>query len=122
MSKFSFLPKYHIRSAATYGVVLRQGKRLSHNGFVFTFLKHDRGYPRLGMMIGKKYCRLAVRRNHIRRVIRERFRYHQRELMNIDLVVTLKTSMEKISDQEQTQCIEQLFLELITRSAGVVSP
>ena len=65
------------------------------------------------MMIGKKYCRLAVRRNHIRRVIRERFRYHQRELMNIDLVVTLKTSMEKISDQEQTQCIEQLFLELI---------
>ena len=43
--------------------------------------------PRLGLAVSKKYARLAVERNRIKRVIRESFRRNQGDLGGIDFVV-----------------------------------
>ncbi|MCB1857492.1 MAG: ribonuclease P protein component [Gammaproteobacteria bacterium] len=45
----------------------------------------DRG--RLGLAISKKVVKRAVDRNHLKRLVREGFRYHQHCLMGVDIVV-----------------------------------
>lgn len=46
--------------------------------------------PRLGLAISKKSHKLAVERNHLKRIAREVFRIHQDELKNWEFVVMTK--------------------------------
>ena len=45
------------------------------------------GYPRLGLAISRKVAKSAVARNRLKRIVRESFRHHQRELGGLDCVV-----------------------------------
>lgn len=122
---YRFESKHHIRQASEFVVVKQQGKRIVDLCFVFIYLKAKRDYPRLGMVIGKKHCPLAVNRNRLKRIIRETFRLNQHRLSAIDLVVALKsplvepTELRKLSDQEQSECIKNLFAQLIARCDGL---
>jgi ribonuclease P protein component len=44
-------------------------------------------HSRLGFVISKKNIRRAVKRNLVRRIIRESFRLNQHSLPNIDMVI-----------------------------------
>ena len=55
--------------------------------FTVTMAANDTGAPRLGMAVAVKVAGGAVARNRLRRIIRESFRLHQRELPAVDLVV-----------------------------------
>jgi len=46
--------------------------------------------PRLGIVVAKRYVRLAVERNKLKRVIRESFRHQQKQLAGLDVVVVVK--------------------------------
>lgn len=118
---FRFLSKHHIRKSTEFDAVFKQGTRLGGRCFAFHFIKTEREYPRLGMVISKRNCALAVHRNRIKRIIREQFRLNQQSLSGIDLVVALKSPIKKISDQEQSECIKKLFLQLITHCDGSAS-
>ena len=48
------------------------------------------GGPRLGMAVAVKVAGSAVARNRLRRLVRESFRLHQRELPPVDLVVSAR--------------------------------
>lgn len=115
---FGFLSKQHIRHASEFDAVFKRGKRVSSGCFVLCYLMMERNYSRLGMVIGKKNCALAVNRNRIKRMIRERFRLTQHVLLGVDLVVLLKSSTKKIRDQEQDECIEKLFSQLVVHCSG----
>ncbi|EKD77940.1 MAG: Ribonuclease P protein component [uncultured bacterium] len=115
---YRFLSKHPIRHAAEFDVVFKLGKRFSSACFVLIGLRTDRGYPRLGMVINKKNCALSVDRNRIKRVIREKFRLSQHLLLSVDVIVQLRSSSEKISDQEQNECLEKLFSQLIAHCDG----
>lgn len=49
-----------------------------------------RGEARLGMAVGVRAAGNAVRRNRLRRLIRESFRLHRSELPAVDLVVSVR--------------------------------
>ena len=110
---FGFLSKQRIRSAAEFQIVFKQGKRFFEGCFACHVLKTDRDYARLGVVINKRNCRLAIDRNRIRRQVREQFRLMQHQFAGMDVVIALKSSVEKITDQEQAQCIEKLLLQLV---------
>ena len=118
---FGFLLKQRICRAAEFQIVFKQGKRLFEACFICHVLKTDRDYARLGVITNKKNCRLATDRNRIRRQIRERFRLNQHQLAGMDVVIALKSSVEKITDQEQAQCIEKLLSQLVVRCGGFSS-
>lgn len=115
---FEFLSKQHIRHASEFDTVFKRGKRVASGCFVLCYLMMEHDYPRLGMVISKRNCALAVNRNRIKRIIREQFRLKQHALPGIDLVVFQKSSSKKISDQEQGECIEKLFSQLIVHCSG----
>lgn len=48
---------------------------------------NDLDYPRLGLAISRKVAKSAVARNRLKRIARESFRRHQRELGGLDCVV-----------------------------------
>ena len=108
---FSFLLKQHIRQPAEFDAVFKQGKRFYKGCFTLIFLNTERDYPRLGILIGKRYCRLAVGRNRIKRLVRESFRRHQQALSGKDIVVMLRSPVEIVNNQEQREWLEQLFLQ-----------
>jgi len=51
---------------------------------------NDAGAPRLGLAVAVKVAGGAVARNRLRRIIRESFRLHQRELPAVDVVVSAR--------------------------------
>jgi len=52
---------------------------------------NGQGHARLGMSVSRKVSKKAVERNRIKRVIRESFRCHQRQLTATDYVVVAKS-------------------------------
>lgn len=58
---------------------------------------NDTGHERLGLIVSKKIVRHAVKRNWIKRILRENFRLSRDHvnLKNMDWVVRLKRSVNK---------------------------
>lgn len=57
-------------------------------------------YPRLGTAVSIKAAGNAVRRNRIKRLIRESFRQHQELLTGLDLVVTVRNGLSARSNPQ----------------------
>jgi len=47
-------------------------------------------YARIGLIVAKRIERKAVRRNHIKRLIREAFRKHRQIIKGMDCVIQLR--------------------------------
>ena len=62
-----------VKSSDRYFTVLARPNALDH--------------PRLGLAISRKVAKSAVARNRLKRIVRESFRHHQRELGGLDCVV-----------------------------------
>jgi ribonuclease P protein component len=58
---------------------------------------NDKAWPRLGLAVAVRVAGNAVERNRIRRIIRESFRLHQRELPHVDLVVSARPQVRGAS-------------------------
>ena len=64
---------------------------------------------RLGLVVTKKGNRTAVRRNRIKRIIRDRFRHCQSELEGYDLVIQV---FGELDDARLTIGLDRLFAKL----------
>lgn len=71
--------------------------------------------PRLGLVVGKKQIKSAVRRNRVKRVMREQFRLHRAELPPWDLVVRVVTRPQRLDRRELAAEIVALFGKLPRR-------
>jgi ribonuclease P protein component len=62
---------------------------------MFAVFSCDSGYhtPRLGLSTAARIVGGSVRRNRIKRLVRESFRQHQHELPNVDIVVNARAGV-----------------------------
>jgi len=67
--------------------LLRQGVRRNVSGYTFYVGQRQEGPARLGILISRRHSRKAVRRNAIKRSVREAFRLEQERLGAFDLLV-----------------------------------
>lgn len=74
---------------------------------------------RLGLIISKKTAKLAVRRNYMRRVLRELFRLNQHNLPAIDLVIQVQKTFEKPDFIEVKQEFEFLMQKLAAKTSMI---
>ena len=91
--KFYELPKSHLlRKNREFDRVYRLGKRCKGDGFSIIYLQAEQKGNRLGISVQRK-AGSAVRRNRIKRIIREVFRLN-RSLFppDADIVVTVRQS------------------------------
>lgn len=65
---------------------------------------------RLGLVVGKKGNRTAVRRNRIKRLVRDTFRQTSVNLGGYDIVIQVFAEMD---DERLKNSLERMFSELI---------
>lgn len=86
MTDQRFRPQDRIRKRSEYQVIYDRGKRIPSGAFVLFVMRNVHGRPRLGITVTRRLGG-AVQRNRAKRLIREIFRRHKSELMDVDIVV-----------------------------------
>ncbi|WP_456387310.1 ribonuclease P protein component [Desulfolithobacter sp.] len=104
------LPKAHLlRKSREFDRVYRQGRRLRGHGMQIIFRPNDLPYNRLGISVHRKTGG-AVRRNRIKRIIRESFRCN-RDLYpsNSDIVITVRPDFGLDSAHDVTSTVAAMM-------------
>ena len=93
---------------------MAQGQRLHTRHFGIILLPTPAGRPRLGLAVTKRLGK-AVKRNRVKRLLREFFRRHREKLPPEDLIIMAKKGA---ADLDYHQVQEELSRVLITRMKG----
>ncbi len=70
---------------------------------------NDVGHARLGMAIAARVIASAVRRNRIRRIVRETFRMAQHELPAVDLFITVRARADASPNADLVESLTRLW-------------
>lgn len=92
MTDQRFRPHDRIRKRSEYQAIYDRGQRIPSGSFVLFVMRNGAGRARLGITVTKRVGG-AVRRNRAKRLIREVFRRHKSELMDVDIVVNGRTGL-----------------------------
>jgi ribonuclease P protein component len=104
-----FRPCHRLRSPVEFDRVYRQGKRAGDGLFAVNALANDLGFARLGMSVSARTVGNAVRRNRVRRIIRESFRGWAAALPAVDLVVTSRPGARDAARELIIASLERLI-------------
>jgi ribonuclease P protein component len=85
-----FLREFRLTDKPQFDLVHREGLRVSDGLFTVIARPNALGHARLGLAVGVRAAGNAVRRNRVKRVVRETFRVTQQELPSVDLVVNAR--------------------------------
>ncbi|MBS0366066.1 MAG: ribonuclease P protein component [Proteobacteria bacterium] len=88
--QFSLPARLRLRAKGEFDRAYGRGRRLGDGYFGMTVVANPAGYPRLGLAVAVRVAGNGVRRNRIRRIIRESFRLHRHELPAVDVVVSAR--------------------------------
>jgi ribonuclease P protein component len=86
--------------------------RSSHKHALLLARNGEENHSRLGLVVSKKNARLAVDRNRIKRVVRERFRLQRALFSGLDVVVMARAGLDKLANPEIASLFDQLTLSV----------
>lgn len=79
-SRFGFKRSMRMRSGNDFQRAFRGGRRARGNLMVVVLIENGLSETRLGLSVGRKIWKSAVRRNRVRRIFREAFRLTREKL------------------------------------------
>ena len=77
---------------------------------------NDLDHPRLGFVISKKNIRKAVKRNRVRRIIRESFRLNQHNLPAVDMIIMARQGLGDLENDEVHKLMKKCWSRLKGKS------
>lgn len=90
LQRLTLPKKLLLRNNGEFQCVYRAGARLRGKGFAIIYLANTLPWSRLGVSVPRKVGN-AVRRNRIKRLLRESFRLHGEHFpANSDIVITVR--------------------------------
>ncbi|MCY4261820.1 MAG: ribonuclease P protein component [Candidatus Dadabacteria bacterium] len=92
-SNNSFPAKFKIKTSRDFRTIFSQGSRIYSENFILYTKTNSFGFPRLGVSAGRKVSPLSVRRNRIKRVLREVFRKNKPVFYSNDVVFVVKNDV-----------------------------
>ncbi len=94
---YSFPKELKIRKSSQYEEIFRKSNRLRSRHFDILYVQNSLGYSRTGIVVSKKNVRSAVKRNRIKRVVREVFRNNKSLFDSLDVVFLAKKGCEDLN-------------------------
>ncbi|MFM7274397.1 MAG: ribonuclease P protein component [Gammaproteobacteria bacterium] len=93
--------------------------RLSAGEVMLLAAGTDHGSARLGIVIGKKVCKHASKRNRFKRVVRESFRQQRGTLGAVDIVILARRGVAELDNPGMQQRLDTLWTRLRARRLKV---
>jgi ribonuclease P protein component len=112
---FSFSRKYRLTTKADFSAVFDDQLKVSLGSFLALYIKNQKAYPRLGLIVSKRIIRKAAARNHLKRVLREGFRVRKESIPAIDLVIMARKGCKienKVKLQKELDTLWQRLMSL----------
>lgn len=110
-----FTRQQRLLKANEYQFVFNKSYKSTDPYFTILARANRQKFARLGLAIAKKRVSLAVKRNRIKRLIRESFRHHQFSLAGIDAVVLAKNSIDQINNHTLLDSLARHWLNVSRR-------
>ena len=89
----SFPAKFKIKTPRDFRNILSEGTKTHSENFILYVKPNSLGFPRLGVSVGKKASASSVRRNRMKRVLREVFRKNKPAFYSNDVVFVVKNDV-----------------------------
>ena len=81
---------FSLRKASDFVLLIKHAKIFKGEDFLIRYLDNQQGHARLGIAVSKKRIKQAVRRNRIKRIIRETFRIYCLRLPAKDYMISYR--------------------------------
>jgi ribonuclease P protein component len=112
MDKQTFSKDARIRKKRDYFTVYQQGIRNDSRHFIVITRRNQSGFSRLGITVSKKVGD-AVKRNRVKRLLREFFRLHKTQFSpSQDIVIIAKKGIPDLTYQDVRRELESLFTRI----------
>ena len=109
--RFSFRRHERLRRRKDYELAFRHGSRRHTQNFTIILRPNGLEFSRLGVTVGKKVGN-AVKRNRVKRYLREFFRLHKHKLPSShDLVIIAKKEAATLAYHDVREEIAALLIE-----------
>jgi ribonuclease P protein component len=106
-SESKFSRSSRLLDSTDFDRVFRNSRRSADRYFTVLYRSNGLDYPRLGMAIAKKRVRLAVSRNRVKRIVREKFRAARRQLIGMDIVIMAGPKATNASNAELSASLDR---------------
>jgi ribonuclease P protein component len=104
-STYSFPSSFRLKNGFQIQEAL-SGARKYRDHSLSVFIKpNSLEYPRLAMVIARKNVGSAVKRNRLKRLIRESFRLNQDKIKGNDIIIFGYRGIEILTNSELRQCL-----------------
>lgn len=108
-----FKKEQRLLTPTAFRKVFDAPERKLHQSHIMAFIRtNELDKARIGMAITKRKVPTAVKRNLLKRLIRENFRTQYFNLKNKDIVFIVKNSIKDITNQELKKEINTIFKKL----------
>lgn len=109
---FSFPPTARLTKPEEFRQVFKKSKKYFFKEITVYCHRQNLDNSRLGLAVSKKVDKRAVTRNKIKRIIRESFRFHQKQLTGWDIVVVAKPAINNLTNQQLSELLTNVWKEL----------
>lgn len=111
--RFSFKKDDRILKRSEFLEITRSGRKVQNDCFIAFFKTSRLDHPRLGITVTRKVAK-AARRNRLKRLIREYFRHHRRQLtQNRDINIVAKIKAADLSAEKVFSSLQDLFEQIV---------
>ena len=115
---FAFPRTLRITTAREYRDSLDTKTRINLKGLIGIAKRNHLPNPRLGLIIAKKEIPLAVKRNRIKRQLRESFRFNQSKISGFDVIIIIKKPCGLLNQKQIRELSDKLWARLNSSGDG----
>ena len=98
-----------------YPLILKKGHRLTNHFFNIRFIKTEYDSAKIGWILPKRKIAKAVKRNQIKRLIKQSYAQYELKLTNKMILVNPTYQTETAEKFELKQALDSLFYDLINQ-------
>jgi ribonuclease P protein component len=107
-----------LRSKLQFDAVYAGGRRIDDRYFAIRAKANGLAHPRVGLAVAVRTAGNAVKRNRLRRLVRESFRLAQHDLPAMDLVVAAKIPASQAPATDLRASLATLWKRVATSCAS----